>query len=611
MKKYYQLQNVLFSNDERLDEHVEMFYRGTRPAYDTGKKCIVIGAGLVTDFCTYFNCISLLKWKTYTFAEKLILRLRIQGNLEIVLTGFEKKEHQYVRKILARKKYFAEEPQDVEIVYPDNHLMLAGFEVHTMGLSMIYGGEYGTEVEEEQIRPLSLHLVTTTFKKEEYILSNIALLKESILRGQDALAEHLWIHVVDNGRTLSPEDLEEEHVMVHPNLNVGGAGGFTRGMIEAFAHREKPTHVLLMDDDVKILPESIRRTYQLLGIIRPEYENYFISGAMLQYERMNWMHEDVGYVHSENGQYGPLKRPVDTTIMEDILRCEEFISQTQNGYAGWWYCCIPASVISMKNLPLPVFVRGDDVEYSLRNHARFITMCGICIWHMGFTNKFSGSMELYQVHRNSLMLQAVSGVCRNVDFMERIRKLVRVELLRFDYDGAELLLDAVEDYMKGYRFFMKNQGEKLLKEKTAKNEKMIPLSEIENAPENVWCVYEKAERSATEVFLYRLTYNGHFWPQKLLKKEPGICAYDWFYVPHHYFFRRKLLVINPHFHTGAWREIDRKRFLKLFLRQKKLWLRYKRIHEKLEQDYRRHKDLLTSEKFWRRYLQLDKKEKPV
>ncbi len=607
MKEYYQLQNVLFSNDERLDEHVEMFYKGTRPAYDTGKNCIVIGAGLVTDFCTYFNSISLKKWKTFTWMGDLVLKLVIEGNVEIVLTGYEKAEHQYVRRILARKKFYAEEPREVMLTYPANDLMLAGFEIHTMALSLVYSGEYGTFVEEDQIRPVSLHLITTTFKKEDYLLPNLDLLKNTLLAGEDTLSEHLWIHVVDNGRTLKPEELETDHLKVYPNVNAGGAGGFTRGMIEAWHHKEKPTHVLLMDDDVKILPESIRRTYQLLGIIRPEYEKHFISGAMLYYERMNWMHEDVGYVSSENGEYGPLKKPVDTTSIEDLLRCEEPLPPTQNGYAGWWYCCIPASVISMTNLPLPVFVRGDDVEFSLRNHAQFITMNGICIWHMGFTNKFSGSMEFYQVHRNSLMLQAVSGVCSSVDFMERIRKLVRVGLLRFDYDGVELLLDAVEDYMKGYKFFMKNQGERILKEKTEKNEKMVPLSQIPGAPENVWVVYEKQERQGLETLLYRLTYNGHLWPKALLKKEPGVCAYDWYYNPHHYFFRRRLLVINPHFQTGAWREIDKKRFFQLYIRQKRDWNHYRRIHEKLEEDYRKHRKILTSEKFWRRYLELDKK----
>ena len=184
--------------------------------------------------------------------------------MEILLTGYEKKDTQYIRKVLHRAKVSAAEPQEISLEYPENNLMLAGFEIHTHGICVVYGGEYDTEIDEEQVRHVSLHLCTTTFKKEDYILPNIQLLKDTVLAGNDSLAKNLWIHVVDNGRTLPVEELETEHVMVHPNLNVGGAGGFTRGMLEAMDHKEKPTHVLLMDDDVMILPESLIRTYNLL-----------------------------------------------------------------------------------------------------------------------------------------------------------------------------------------------------------------------------------------------------------------------------------------------------------------------------------------------------------
>ena len=258
-------------------------------------------------------------------------------------------------------------------------------------------------------------------------------------------------------------------------------------------------------------------------------------------------------------------------------------------------------------MPLPVLVRGDDVEYSLRNKAKFITLSGICIWHMGFTNKFNGAMEFYQVHRNTLMLQAASGVCQNADIMTRIRKLVRVNLLRFNYDGAELLLDAVEDYMKGYKFFMKNQGEKLLKEKSQKNEKMEPLSNFPEAPTKVYSVYaQDLPRKSLETFLYRITYNGHFWPEKWLKKGTVPIAYDWYYTPHRYFFRKRLLAVNPHLKMGAYREMDKKRFFELFNRERKLFSRYKQIHVRLEKEYRDHRKEFTSESFWRKYLEMDK-----
>ena len=39
------------------------------------------------------------------------------------------------------------------------------------------------------------------------------------------------------------------------------------------------THVLLMDDDVVMQPESIYRTYRILSLLKDEYKDSFVGGA--------------------------------------------------------------------------------------------------------------------------------------------------------------------------------------------------------------------------------------------------------------------------------------------------------------------------------------------
>lgn len=90
-------------------------------------------------------------------------------------------------------------------------------------------------------------------------------------------------------------------------------------------------------------------------------------------------------------------------LLKNIVANENYSFNVDDAYAGWWYCCIPVEHIEDRGLPLPVFVRGDDVEFSLRNKPGFIALNGICIWHVGFAGKFNAAMELYQVHRNSLL----------------------------------------------------------------------------------------------------------------------------------------------------------------------------------------------------------------
>ena len=83
-------------------------------------------------------------------------------------------------------------------------------------------------------------------------------------------------------------------------------------------------------------------------------------------------------------------------------------------------------------------------------------------------------------------------------------------------------------------------------------------------------------------------------------------AYDWYYTPHRYFFRKRLLAVNPHLKMGAYREMNKKRFFELFNRERKLFSRYKKIHVRLEKEYRDHRKEFTSESFWRKYLEMDK-----
>ena len=139
-------------------------------------------------------------------------------------------------------------------------------------------------------------LCTTTFLKEDYIIPNIELVKNEVLAADDVIAKNFHMFVIDNGRTLDAEALSDEGVTILPNPNVGGSGGFARGMMEAMKHDENFTHVLLMDDDVSISTESLRRTFNLLSLATGKYKNAFINGAMLVAEEPNRQFEDVSYV---------------------------------------------------------------------------------------------------------------------------------------------------------------------------------------------------------------------------------------------------------------------------------------------------------------------------
>lgn len=599
----YKLQDIVFPSNERFDQQWELFYRGEKAVYDQDNGILFIPQFHLFEFTTYLNAFSVHKWKKYTNIQDIRLRLQIKGDFQVRLLGYRLDVKNPIKTELGCFKICETERKEFVFTYPKaKKEAFLSFEIEAFSPCELYGGYFEGTYGPSDVKPVNLSIATTTFRKEDFIESNLALLKKEILEPDGELREHVRIHVIDNGRTLNTGKWNDDHITIHPNKNVGGAGGFARGMIESLNQQPKADYILLMDDDVLLLPESIRRLYRLLRVLRPEYRNYFISGAMLRYEKMNRQHEDVGFVHGD-GSYGPLKGTFNHRKIKDILVCDEEPLERPYMYAGWWFCCIPSSAVEKNGLPLPLFVRGDDVEFSLRNQARFITMNGICVWHMGFTYKFSASMELYQVHRNSLILQAVSGVCSDIDFIRRMKKLFRARVLSLDYNGAELILDALEDYLKGPEFIARDSGESIMKEKGRKNEKLENLRNFPNIDIDLDEVYRYIPRNFLHTWLYRLTYNGHiFCPTFLLKKRPGIVAYDWDYSPEANFWHKNLLAVNPYLKAGALRTLDKERYHGLMKRKGRLLSRYKKEHLSLERRYRNNKKVFTSMEFWNKYL---------
>jgi len=92
---------------------------------------------------------------------------------------------------------------------------------------------------------------------------------------------HLRVLVVDNARNLEPEVPAGAPFRLVPNPNLGGAGGFARGLIE-FREEGWSTHVVFMDDDISLEPEAIVRTITLLS--HATSPDLCVHGAMMSEE---------------------------------------------------------------------------------------------------------------------------------------------------------------------------------------------------------------------------------------------------------------------------------------------------------------------------------------
>lgn len=600
------IQNVVMPVEDSLEQFYQLFYRAPRCVM-TEDDALVIPRGVVMDMATYLNGVPVNRWREYTGLDNLILVIKVQGDCDLILTGYSLDPQFAIRKELGRQTVHAAEPIELRIPYPEAlNVEFAAFEIHAQSDCTLYAAHYETTRELDTIREVNLVIGTTTCRKEAYIKHNVASLRKAIMEADDEMHEHFYINVVDNGNTLDPEDIESTHIRLMPNPNTGGSGGFARGMLEAlYMERERITHVLLMDDDVMVLPESIRRTYQLLRLVRPEYQRAMVNGAMLELDHMKFKHEDIGtLLANKDFTHATIER--DETFLEEVLRTNRPQYNVAHDYAGWWYCCIPLEVIKENGLPLPLFIRGDDVEYGIRCKVPFMNMTGIGIWHMGFGNKYSNATNMYQEFRNIMIVKDVTGNIDDVDIYARWKLEVERTLMTYNYKGAQALLAAMEDYLKGPSYIEEDHGVELLVRNKVFNEEFHPLQEMGRTEVLLERVYWDRPLSLIKAFIYVKTMNGQRWYHPRTTDVPGIMGYDIAHQAGQTAFHRVIHAVNIVDCTMTVREQNIPLFKEIYQQYKRMVKEYDARHESVRQAYHADYGKMTSEEFWLSYLGMDR-----
>lgn len=582
--------------------------------------CLLQGS---VDFFTYFNACSLAKWKKYAGIKRVYLHLEFANeaiNKEYACTiQFFGRSYldsaasslaSGVRLTSTMGKTKENGSLVFDLLIPETDYEVIGFALDVRGGVVLEKAYYYARVAEEQINPVKIALCTTTFLKEDYIIPNIELVKNEVLAADDVIAKNFHMFVIDNGRTLDAEALSDEGVTVLPNPNVGGSGGFARGMMEAMKHDENFTHVLLMDDDVSISTESLRRTFNLLSLATGEYKNAFINGAMLVAEEPNRQFEDVSYVVN-SGAYASVKsNKYYMDQQQYIVRNEHIDVEIPKAYGAWWFSCIPVSAIEQVGLPLPLFVRCDDVEYGMRAKPIYMTMNGICVWHDGFMGRSRASVDSYQYVRNFLIMIAMTDCSSQDLFMLRMERALRLQLRVMSYDAADLILDGIADYLKGPDYFASLNGEEVIKRNAKKNEKLVLLDELAEPYRNV--TYNKrllGDQSYIKPFLKlmrTLPYDRHLLPDVLLRDTPEAVFYSGLSILSPRTIGTKTLVaIDLEGNQGAVRHMDRERYQQIMDRWKALKSELKERGDEVRAAYKEAQPYLTSTEFWEKYLGLD------
>ena len=453
-------EQTLMENQRKALEDVA---NNSRITFSYEKKQIMMQKDAVVAFDTYFNGLSIEKWKKYTVIGDVSLKLTLSGRFMVTLLTKEKIKDDVLVHVISET--IVESEKETEFEFPYTFADARGMYTFTLTAlsdnSVFAGGSYHATVAQEKVRDVKIGIAICTFKREPFIEKNLLILNEAILKNPESpLYGHLEVFVADNGQTLDRERLSSDKIHINPNRNLGGAGGFTRDLIEIMTHNDElhVTHALLMDDDIVIEPESLIKTYRILTLLKEEYEDAFIGGAMLRLDKQA-IQVEAGA--SWNGGFlKSLKQNLDLRMCDSCLynEIEEYTE-----FNAWWYCCFPMKVVTPENLPMPIFIRGDDLEYGLRNMKTLILMNGICVWHEPFENKYSSFLEYY-IMRNQLIDNSFHCPWYGAKQLNRaIMGHCFREVTYYRYKNVDLYLQGIKDFLKGPTWLMEQDGEALHK----------------------------------------------------------------------------------------------------------------------------------------------------
>ena len=451
----------------------EIYYRSS------GKLCtdhdtVLLEAGEELCADTYMNILDIGAWEKYTTIRKFIFSCRLHGKGTISLVHREKDMEKKITEVSYGDGICESgahlEALTLQIELPEEiRSGMIFFCLKAETETQLYRANFYTE--DPPDRMISLSLVICTYKRKESLEENLDHIRKDPELRKLFQEKRFIVRVVDNAKELS--DSYGKGIRVYPNENTGGSGGFSRGMEESVKEKElyQTSHVILMDDDVKLQVESLHRLYALLSHIRPKYAQEPVAGRMFRLDR-----REIQYTAAEIWNGGDLRH---IGWNQDMTLKENLPSMNNNEgaeYGGWWFACYPIEYVE-KNRPLPFFLHCDDVEYGLRHGGTPIILNGIQVWHETYEYRQSPVTAYYDT-RNTLIVNAMIGKLppKEIVLGEWKRKISEAHV-QGDYLLERMHILGLMDAAKGKKYLYKCQKSK----KYAQLYKRRKASKIGNA----------------------------------------------------------------------------------------------------------------------------------
>ncbi len=614
--------NRLFSitfESQQAKANRELFYRVNSGTANLEKGNLKFSKNTKVSFDTFFNCFSFSKYKKHTVIQRCELKLGLKGEFivnvykRIVINEYKsstKDEQEFNQQPLNPQDYVSDtliysnkvssDKQqtfsfDLDFKDIDGEGLLF-FELTCLSENgYFFGGEYLAQTPRQNFPKIAIGICT--FRREKFVIGNLNRIEE-FLKLKQEYSDCFKVFVIDNGSTLNLE--EYSSVELVKNKNLGGSGGFTRAIIEIDKAKEY-THFLLMDDDIVFSTGILEKLYGLLAYAK-DVDSLAVGGGMMMLGTANRQYE-FGALWGGDKLY-PFNRNYNLSDATYVALNEKKIVPDYN---AWWFMCMPTKTVQ-NGLPLPLFIKGDDIEYGLRWKGDILLINGISVWHEDFDLKYSGELEYY-IKRNEMIVNALHRKKLGGNF--HARKLVRAvasQVISQRYEVVDIVFKAYKDFLKGPEFLLNVDGEKLHQELRELAPKQYNAEQLKAMGYDVNREYFSRKKKKSPL-LKLLTLNGYLIPycfyNKTEKKEGRLVRLGRTKMDN--FYKSKVTIqYNRLVDKGMVTKQSRLKLFKVSFKLLGMYFKTLFGYRKASKLYQKHYEELTSINTWNRLLNLDK-----
>ncbi|WP_306507700.1 glycosyltransferase [Corynebacterium sp.] len=442
----------------------------------SGRTSVTIPAGEEASFETYFNAFPAAYWRRWSQLKSIVLVMDVEGEANISLY----RSKQDGQRIAVANHVVTTGHHEFELPlknFEDGGLLW--FDVAAVEDTVLADASWAApHAPQPQILPDGSEYpaqdkrvavgIPTFNRPTDAVAALQALAEDPVV---DGIID--YVLMPDQGNQHPADEPGYDEAVAHfgerfrefRQGNLGGSGGYSRIMFEALENTDSP-YILYMDDDIAIEPDSILRAVQ---VARYAAKPFIVGGEMLNLQERSQLRTTGERVNRADFMWGAAEHAVyDHDFAKYPLRAigtreshldpKKYDSRALHRrvdveYNGWWMCLFPRVVAETNGQPLPLFIKWDDTEYSLRAAAHgfpTVTWPGAAIWHMAWADKDDAiDWQAYFHLRNRLIVAALyhEGDARGIT--KSIFKSTLKHTMCMEYSTMAIQLEAMKDFLAG------------------------------------------------------------------------------------------------------------------------------------------------------------------